>query len=635
VVEQSKKTHMLTAFLDRLDEEATNGYKNNVGKRGIIGIVKDYSEYLPEETHTALAYYDSWTAQEREKAVIAARCSVLSQIGVGSANTPSMNHRHHGGVDLHPDPTISSCMAGEQGRPNALTPSNLCGVTRESSEDTLSNPHGPMRPNNGHALRFGDFKGRTLQRVFDNDPLYLLAYLESTVCDHTERSLVQAFLFPPRWNIERTEEPGMQGRPSALTSSEAWSVRDMNESVLRLQIMPYHEYLHTAHWQGVRRAALARADHRCQLCNSPTALQVHHRTYERRGNERDNDVIALCDTCHSIFHETHPDFTRRSGSIVAATLLASPTFCVPAAQQDGSRTNTYDAKIVPEWLGVTPLPRMSTEPVAAKSRRYRVKARKRTAVSRDDFRKWALSLAAVAALVFGPLGYNRAKEAGDARATASVVALENSDASSTAYAMASAIAGEQYANRLATERASKVISPLPTPVAQATPRYLPGAVMSDSWVAYSPEVGVRFFAPQSVIEMPDSHAANAYYLRSPSAFGSGGYEALEIHRLQGQNSGDVPGTWKAQNDAFLTVIEAKDYSVTLGPSPQRIGNYLGQRGQFNYTQSNNDQRISGTMWVGQVDSDIVVIVYRCETEREYWLDRGMTQIMDTIDFNAR
>ncbi len=73
-----------------------------------------------------------------------------------------------------------------------------------------------------------------------------------------------------------------------------------------LSTLPYNEYLHTRHWWLVRHAALQRANHRCQLCNSMNHLQVHHRTYERRGAERDDDVIVLCDTCHTRFHMTAP-----------------------------------------------------------------------------------------------------------------------------------------------------------------------------------------------------------------------------------------------------------------------------------------------------------------------------------------
>lgn len=69
-----------------------------------------------------------------------------------------------------------------------------------------------------------------------------------------------------------------------------------------LKTMPYGDYLQTDHWQAVRSAALKRARFACQLCNARTVLHVHHRTYERRGEEFASDVIALCAECHKTFH---------------------------------------------------------------------------------------------------------------------------------------------------------------------------------------------------------------------------------------------------------------------------------------------------------------------------------------------
>lgn len=72
--------------------------------------------------------------------------------------------------------------------------------------------------------------------------------------------------------------------------------------VIALQRMPYSEYLQTDHWKALRVQALAAAEYRCQVCNDTAALTVHHRTYERRGFELLSDLIALCRSCHSIFH---------------------------------------------------------------------------------------------------------------------------------------------------------------------------------------------------------------------------------------------------------------------------------------------------------------------------------------------
>lgn len=70
-----------------------------------------------------------------------------------------------------------------------------------------------------------------------------------------------------------------------------------------LATMPYAEYLKTEHWQQQREAAKERAGHRCQLCNSGERLEVHHRTYERRGAEEPGDLIVLCHGCHEKFHD--------------------------------------------------------------------------------------------------------------------------------------------------------------------------------------------------------------------------------------------------------------------------------------------------------------------------------------------
>jgi len=78
----------------------------------------------------------------------------------------------------------------------------------------------------------------------------------------------------------------------------AWQTR-LNE----LRTMPYREYLRTPEWQERRKRHLKSAGFRCQVCNAgDTVLDVHHRTYERRGNENYKDLLVLCRGCHKIFH---------------------------------------------------------------------------------------------------------------------------------------------------------------------------------------------------------------------------------------------------------------------------------------------------------------------------------------------
>jgi hypothetical protein len=69
-----------------------------------------------------------------------------------------------------------------------------------------------------------------------------------------------------------------------------------------LHRLPYKQYLETSHWRALRHERLKAANYRCQVCNAKGILNVHHRTYERRGAELPEDVIVLCRSCHSLFH---------------------------------------------------------------------------------------------------------------------------------------------------------------------------------------------------------------------------------------------------------------------------------------------------------------------------------------------
>jgi hypothetical protein len=95
-------------------------------------------------------------------------------------------------------------------------------------------------------------------------------------------------------------------RGYADSPEKAWSLFKVQArerlQVLFLCRMPYGEYLQTEHWKEMRKRALAAAEYRCQVCNIGDGLTVHHRTYERRGEELLSDLITLCKSCHSIFH---------------------------------------------------------------------------------------------------------------------------------------------------------------------------------------------------------------------------------------------------------------------------------------------------------------------------------------------
>jgi 5-methylcytosine-specific restriction endonuclease McrA len=71
--------------------------------------------------------------------------------------------------------------------------------------------------------------------------------------------------------------------------------------------MPYDDYLQTREWKDLRNAKMEEAGHRCQVCNAIGLLEVHHRTYERRGYELIGDLCVLCVDCHEKFHDIDAD----------------------------------------------------------------------------------------------------------------------------------------------------------------------------------------------------------------------------------------------------------------------------------------------------------------------------------------
>jgi len=66
----------------------------------------------------------------------------------------------------------------------------------------------------------------------------------------------------------------------------------------------YHKHIASSKWRRgpARLSELEAAGHQCRLCpNEATPdspLEVHHRTYANFGNERVEDLTALCSACH-------------------------------------------------------------------------------------------------------------------------------------------------------------------------------------------------------------------------------------------------------------------------------------------------------------------------------------------------
>lgn len=83
----------------------------------------------------------------------------------------------------------------------------------------------------------------------------------------------------------------------------------LNEGVKRLGFGSYQEFLLSSLWIQRRRSWWSKYPHSvCAVCDVKGKLLLHHKTYERLGCERDEDLCPLCPRCHGQVH-THAVIT--------------------------------------------------------------------------------------------------------------------------------------------------------------------------------------------------------------------------------------------------------------------------------------------------------------------------------------
>lgn len=70
----------------------------------------------------------------------------------------------------------------------------------------------------------------------------------------------------------------------------------------------YEKYIQSEAWRAKRAAYFAAGGSKyCQGCGDKTERHphVHHRTYDRLGDEAFEDLVTVCKTCHALIHERH------------------------------------------------------------------------------------------------------------------------------------------------------------------------------------------------------------------------------------------------------------------------------------------------------------------------------------------
>ena len=81
-----------------------------------------------------------------------------------------------------------------------------------------------------------------------------------------------------------------------------------NEVKALISSISYKEFLQTPYWIFIARIKKGQIE-RCQLCNSDKKLEVHHSTYDIRGNEINHldKLTVLCHDCHAKYHDKVKD----------------------------------------------------------------------------------------------------------------------------------------------------------------------------------------------------------------------------------------------------------------------------------------------------------------------------------------
>lgn len=137
-----------------------------------------------------------------------------------------------------------------------------------------------------------------------NEAKAKMFFLQCTRCGEAKRIARGKVTNPNSATIKLVDE---ELRQSWWKQKEAYRQKLYEESQNRERqewFDWYNRYLLSPAWSKKRVAVLKRANFMCEGCQEKTAVQVHHLTYRRVGNEMLFDLVAVCHDCHRIIHDS-------------------------------------------------------------------------------------------------------------------------------------------------------------------------------------------------------------------------------------------------------------------------------------------------------------------------------------------
>lgn len=136
-----------------------------------------------------------------------------------------------------------------------------------------------------------------LRKISDGRPAY---YRQCIRCGHAGNAIstkVAKSEYQGRTEPAFDDELGHQWR--ARKRAEYIATYKEIEPSLRAE---YKKYLDSKAWMLRRSIILSHAHGVCECCEYYPATEVHHKTYERIGQELDKDLMAVCSFCHGLLH---------------------------------------------------------------------------------------------------------------------------------------------------------------------------------------------------------------------------------------------------------------------------------------------------------------------------------------------
>lgn len=129
--------------------------------------------------------------------------------------------------------------------------------------------------------------------------------------------------------------------------------RSIREGRLReLGYESYQQYLQSRHWRSLReRYRGSDLPQACILCDADDTVDLHHKTYERIGEEELTDLVPLCRRCHVLGHvlerrgEIDLDFTGLTDEERAAL------YAEARAASDGEARRDFNGSRSPDPVG--------------------------------------------------------------------------------------------------------------------------------------------------------------------------------------------------------------------------------------------------------------------------------------------